>query len=352
MATENMVKAGRAGLTFGGDWDSSVEYNRLVGVRYDNKLFFSKKPVPIGLIPEDGEFWFLAYEGLTDAEWEALLNGTQQVGDSAKLGGKDASEYALIDGFETIFISTESTEDADQKLNALHENESNRGFYVRSIDFGTTHPKLGGATGLIIGFRSNQKYGWQLFVSYDDAKQMLFRQIYNSVWTDWDSNAFASDLANYLLLTANAGQNIKAPVFTPITLHNTYVGDTMTLLGFMANNVLLGGFGFDGVDNPIVKISTGLNKLLHTGNKPSGTYTGNGVSRDVYIGGDGENVIVNFGGNGTNFAIVSYNGYIAKKGASLLCGDDVTTTNSGYLRINGSFDVFNLDGQPYRYQRV
>lgn len=95
MATENMVKAGRAGLTFGGDWDETVEYNRLVGVRYDNKLFFSKKTVPVGTIPEDGEYWFLAYEGLTDAEWESVLNGTQRVGDSEKLGGKDASEYAL-----------------------------------------------------------------------------------------------------------------------------------------------------------------------------------------------------------------------------------------------------------------
>ena len=69
MSTENMVKAGKGGLTFASDWDSTIEYDRLTGVRYDNKLFFSKKPVPIGLIPEDGEYWFLAYEGLTDEQW-------------------------------------------------------------------------------------------------------------------------------------------------------------------------------------------------------------------------------------------------------------------------------------------
>lgn len=197
MATENMVKAGRAGLTFGGDWDETVEYNRLVGVRYDNKLFFSKKPVPIGTIPEDGEYWFLAYEGLTDEQWEALLNGTQQVGDSARLGGKDASEYALGNGVTllTAFpngITSNST--MQELLNALRNGTI---LHVRADS-----PLVPQNYSTLTVF----KYGTNYVLAF--AKSQLSNILYygsigsNSSWSGWSRPALNTDLANYLPLSA------------------------------------------------------------------------------------------------------------------------------------------------------
>lgn len=253
MATENMVKAGRAGLTFGGDWSEAVEYNRLVGVRYDNKLFFSKKPVPIGTIPEDGEFWFLAYEGLTDSEWESILNGTQTVGDSAKLGGKDASEYAL--GKDYL-------------------------------------PLSGGTVG-------------------------------------------------------------SGTVNNPLTIK----GALRSILRYIiADGTFLGELGFDNDGQAIIYDSSNVKRyLLHTGNKPSGTYTGNGdaTQRNVEIGGIGELLYVTPKGSTWLFAIVTRRGYIAAIDENALVrGTDAYLNSDLSLRLMTTSSVLNASGQIYEYQRL
>ena len=260
MSTENMVKAGKGGLTFASDWDSTIEYDRLTGVRYDNKLFFSKKPVPIGLIPEDGEYWFLAYEGLTDEQWEALLNGTQQVGDSAKLGGKEASEYALD-----------------------------------------------------------------------------------------------TDLANYLPLS---GGTVKNGTDSPLIIENDADNSTEVYERFVCQNVNgakhTAYFGAkDG--KPRVGGVGGWGDILHTGNKPSGTYTGNGdaTQRNVEIGGIGELLYVTPRGSSWLFAIVTRRGYIAAIDENTLVrGTDAYLNGDLSLRLMTTSSVLNASGQIYEYQRL
>ena len=341
-----MADAGKVAILPRGLWNADTVYEPLDLVYYDNNSFVSLKE-SVGVTPVDGDTWMLSLSGISQETIDAILNGTQQVGDSARLGGKGASEYALIDGFETIFLSSETTEEVDQILNNLHETEANRGFYVRSIGFGTTHPKLGGATGLIIGFRSNQKYGWQLFVSYDDAKQMLFRQIYNSVWTDWDSNAFASDLANYLPLSG--GKLTKSN--TPLILESTGEG-VGSFLAF--KNTHVAGHDYIGWRNHkfCVQVNGGEDKeVLHTGNKPSGSYTGNGdaTERTINVGGIGKVLFVR-SSNGYETYVSEFGAFYLNAGVNLqvIKYTEYSFVN-GVLKIATTNEAVNHAGSTHDY---
>ena len=90
-----MAIAGKAGLTLEGAWDSTKQYDRLTGVEYNNNLYLSKKRPLLGVPPEDGEYWMLAIEGVTEQAWkdkiaeieaklESIEDGTLTVGASEK----------------------------------------------------------------------------------------------------------------------------------------------------------------------------------------------------------------------------------------------------------------------------
>jgi len=340
---ENMVKAGRAGLTFGGDWDSTVEYERLVGVRYDNKLFFSKKTVPIGTIPEDGEFWFLAYEGLTDEQWEALLNGTQRVGDSAKLGGEDASEYALhIDGNLT---GSESI---------LDKAKTVQGYGIFTFRFeghdGTDLYNTGYAQGVATVFKRTSNriavYLWGS-PSMSASKRVAVNYWNGTEWSGWDRDAKVTDLANYLPLSG--GKLTKSN--TPLILESTGEG-VGSFLAF--KNTHVAGHDYIGWRNHkfCVQVNGGEDKeVLHTGNKPSGTYTGNGdaTERRIKVGGIGKVVYVF---NTRGLAIVTTGGTAVFPNGGEFTWISATTLDSSTMEIVLKTDNANLNGSnlAFNYQ--
>lgn len=337
MSTENMVKAGKGGLTFASDWDSTIEYDRLTGVRDDNKLFFSKKPVPIGLIPEDGEYWFLAYEGLTDEQWEALLNGTQQVGDSAKLGGKEPSEYAEKTELNACTLPTyigTTEEEIDAIYASLHENAVNDGWYRARVQHNVAHSVLGGGTFYVEGFRATVKFGVQETTVYKSATgvKKFVRSLANSVWGAWDS-----------WLPLSGGEIAKASA-NPLYLHRT--NGTNIWVGYKGNNEILGFLGFSGLNNPVFTMADGtIKQILHTGNKPSGTYTGNGSAsgRDIDLGNPISKVFLLLSTKGVAF--------VTEKG---VYKPDGSFFNSMVL-LNGKFyfstdnELVNANGETYYY---
>lgn len=332
---ENMIKAGRAGLTFGGDWDETVEYNRLVGVRYDNKLFFSKKPVPIGTIPEDGEYWFLAYEGLTDEQWEALLNGTQQVGDSARLGGKEPSEYFLSSG---TVLNTSILE------------------YALTVPYGTHFIRLGGNShdGTDLP-HSNYRYScasiekrsstqltvvlWGISADYS----FKVNHYTDGVWYGWKG------LSDYLPLS---GGTVTIDSYTGFRIKRNTT-DNARVAGIMLgnNNDDFGGFACDGYGNYFAMTKDGSGKtLLHTGNKPSGTYTGNGdaTERTINVGGIGNALLVYGGGKG---AIVYPDGAIVSNGTTVeTLPDTQCKFRNGVYTLSTTHPALNNDGAERSYQ--
>ena len=353
MATENMIKAGRAGLTFGGDWDETVEYNRLVGVRYDNKLFFSKKPVPIGTIPEDGEYWFLAYEGLTDEQWEALLNGTIQVGDSAKLGGKGASEYALEEELTKRKLDYKvfsTVEDIDNAYNAFHDNARDGEFYEARIGHGVQHPVLGGGTYQVSGCRLSGVYGFQIITTYSGAGGItqFNRRLNNGVWGGWTGYLPLSGGTMKGRIDFESVNNGRGSVFK----HHTDTKDYGTRIEDVSKDGASAYFRVMAAQQTIEFAgSDGASKtVLHTGNKPTGTYTGNGdtTAREIKTGGIGSVCVITSNKGIALLTEVGFNSAPNPSGTNSTY-ETGATFNSGTIYTATTHDLINAAGVAYKY---
>ena len=99
-----MAVAGKVAITLstenGGAWSADVTYDRLVAVKHNNSLYISRKVVT-NVEPPNDEFWFLALEGYSGEDVQALIGrmndiitGTQQVGNAKTLDGHGASYFA------------------------------------------------------------------------------------------------------------------------------------------------------------------------------------------------------------------------------------------------------------------
>lgn len=74
-----MAIAGRVAIVPKGEWNSSISYEKLDAVSYDNALYISKKP-SVGQVPTDGEYWMFCLQSIDYAEFEKIINGTTTVG--------------------------------------------------------------------------------------------------------------------------------------------------------------------------------------------------------------------------------------------------------------------------------
>lgn len=100
----------------------------------------------------------------------------------------------------------------------------------------------------------------------------------------------------------------------------------------------------------VVEGSGKVYNILHTGNKPSGSYTGNGsaASRTIDTGGIG-NVCVVFGYGG--FAIVTMHGGIIRTAAGVIgLSQSEAAFANGVLTLATTNDVLNRNGSTADYQ--
>ena len=74
-----MAIAGRVAIVPKGEWDSSISYEKLDVVSYNNALYMAKKP-SVGQVPADGEYWMLCVQSIDYSEFEKIINGTTTVG--------------------------------------------------------------------------------------------------------------------------------------------------------------------------------------------------------------------------------------------------------------------------------
>lgn len=99
-----MAVAGKVAITLstenGGAWSADVTYDRLVAVKHNNNLYISRK-VATNVEPPNDEFWFLALEGYSGEDVQtlidrmnAIISGTQQVGNAKTIDGHGVSYFA------------------------------------------------------------------------------------------------------------------------------------------------------------------------------------------------------------------------------------------------------------------
>lgn len=112
-----------------------------------------------------------------------------------------------------------------------------------------------------------------------------------------------ADLANYLPLS---GGTVKDGSRTPLRVSNSVA--SKVAIAYFNNDTLLAEIGVN-VNKPFFRKDGVETDILHTGNKPSGSYTGNGsaTSRTIATGGIGNCCLV-YRIDGAVMAIVSPNG--------------------------------------------
>lgn len=155
-----------------------------------------------------------------------------------------------------------------------------------------------------------------------------------------------TDLANYLPLT---GGTVNKAHIAPINLNNTNTDVAYT--GYLGKGSLLGYLGMYGKNRPsFLSADSERYDLLYTGNKPNGTYTGNGdaTERTVSIGGVGETLrIVN---SALGIAFVTNDGAhcITKNGFLIIPPSECKFTN-GTLTMATTSSVVNANGYGFSY---
>ena len=130
-------------------------------------------------------------------------------------------------------------------------------------------------------------------------------------------------------------------------------GNNSATVGFSENDTVLGYLGFNGVDNPVFYTANASPKsLLHTGNKPTGTYTGNGsaTQRDIAVGGIGNAVLV-WKQSGGAFALVTRGGYVGRTATGFIGAGDALLIGTNLI-ISTTSQALNENGVVYEYRML
>lgn len=157
------------------------------------------------------------------------------------------------------------------------------------------------------------------------------------------------NMADYVL--PKSGGAVTAET-TPIELISTNTKNE-TRLKFTNSSTVLGWLMFSGVDNPAFR-STGntVYPLLHTGNKPTGTYTGNGsaTERVIDVGGIGDTLRIK-GTNGYS-VLVDYNGAwgVKSDGTAVSLGRADCYFESGKLVLKTTNSIVNNNASTFTWR--
>ena len=161
--------------------------------------------------------------------------------------------------------------------------------------------------------------------------------------------ATAVDLLNYL---SKSGGTLEAPTPHVFGVKNT--AGTDCYVNFNGIDGLLGYLGFYG-NNPayIDGVTKAMKMLLHTGNKPTGTYTGNGSAeqRTIATGGIGSTCII----EQTNYTVVlgENGGYaVSKDGTITWLTASMAKFVNGVITIATDNGAINYSGATYKYKVV
>ena len=239
------------------------------------------------------------------------------------------------------FYTGTTTEELDTIFNDLHANALPESVYEAIVKVSFSGYVLGGGTYYLRGYRSTSgDYGWQKAIIYGDGTppREYKRSMYGGTWEVWH-------LEDYLQST---GGTVSNGGMHPFSIKGA--STTSLLRYFNSASELLGYLGFIN-NKPVFQSNENrANEILHTGNKPTGTYTGNGsaTERTVNIGGVGETLrIVN---SALGIAFVTNDGAhcITKDGVLIIPPSECKFTN-GTLTMATTSSVVNANGYGFSY---
>ena len=358
-----MADAGKILIVPKGDYSANASYEVLDLVKHNQCLWLAKKDVT-GVEPSDvnTEYWFKLVDESGFATTADLANF-----DADTVDGKHAEDFQTAP-INVGFPSGSNIEISfDRDTIALISTIGwNGNFYSSYLYHGYS---AGSTRQKVVNLTTSGSFPYEL----SETEQKLI--IHNGTTA---SGACSIEILHGNPCTTKIVENPTTyPTTTPLpetyvtakgnlplsggTLNNS-ASTILTVKSDSGNNCYikytgpssnLGAFGFKGVDQPVMLNGAGntLTDILHTGNKPSGSYTGNGsaTERNISIGGIGG--IVYLYNRGTGEGALAYG-----NGILVFRGSEVThlTSSTGYfwegtLKIKSSNGTINGSGNTIDY---
>lgn len=352
-----MAIAGKVAITLSqendGNWSANVAYDKLVSVVHNNNLYISRK-ASIGVEPPNNEYWFLALQGFSGEDVENILqqiediiNGTTTVGNAKQLDGHEAEYFAT----QTDLVRFKGTEwlgtsilDKALEVEVGVNNYTLGGTYYTANDLPSGDYVFSMAT---IFKRSDTDISVIVW-GYRNLLPIINNYAANT-WTDWDTFTTTADLAKYLPLSGGTVGNGSRSY--PLVIRGSSL---YSLIDYMndANDVRWGSLGFAGAEVPVFLTEDRTNAylLLHTGNKPSGTYTGNGdaTAREIKTNGIGNTLKI----SSTQGTVILTDGLGVKfttSGVNSVLNTTGYFTN-GLITLKTTDDALNKSGVTYKWE--
>ena len=369
--------AGRVLILPKGDYDASVTYEFLDLVNHKSSSWLAKKSSQ-GIEPSDenSEFWQkfgssvtpdgvtivigengvisavggtaekVTYENESVADvtnvkeaLDAIFDGTQQVGDSEKLGGKDASEWGLTTNLLKPPTNSSTT---NSGVTCTYNADGSLTFNGTTTNYEAQFA-IAGVNALTL---KKGKYKVMLNPSADSDLMLVIGGANNT------SGLAGYDVSDSVIIDVPKTGTIGYCLFKVPT--NT-VMDNITLKPMLTTNLEATVDDFVPYTGSTGKLNGDVVEIRKTyfnpSNKPSGTYTGNGASsRTVTIGIGTSDIIMLREQNTYNFYLVTKSGYGGKLAGSTswISGEDCYISKGDSLVINNS-TRFNKSGSVYEY---
>jgi hypothetical protein len=149
-------------------------------------------------------------------------------------------------------------------------------------------------------------------------------------------------------LPLDGGGTVKATNIQPLTIYNT--GGDAVYMKYRGVSDTLGYLGFSAKNKPTYNNGSTMHELLHTGNKPTGTYTGTGASRTVSTGGIGNACLIYVDGDPQcGFALAFPSGCFTMKNGGTASYTTSVNFKNGVIGLSLSENP-NTSGVTYNYQ--
>ena len=325
-----MAIAGRVAIVPKGEWSQSVTYDKLDLVTYNGNTFIAYKS-SVGVEPVDGDTWMLVMQGIDPQDIENIIDGTTPVGDSNKLGGKSASEYALGTDLANYLPLTGGT-----VSNTLYTplNLENTKADINTLGFNGVSGALG-----YLGFNAKNPV-------YRDTANTYYNLIHSGNVGSYALPITGGRLTGTLeFQIANNGKSTVYKNNSATVDHGLYLTDTNSSNNKATLRVSATNNRVDFVD-----VNNNANTILHTGNKPTGSYTGTGASRTVNTGGIGGVCIIYHSAFG--ISIVTSGGAICcnASGAITFLNADKLKFVDGIITMTETNSIYNNSGNSFTYQ--
>ena len=215
----------------------------------------------------------------------------------------------------------------NELLQSFYDRAKNTSVSYARVNVTDGSGELYGGTWLIENYKITSLYGCQRAIKYGgssgDSPIVRERSLYNGQWSSF----------------MTVGKEIKSPEQVVVKVDSTNSVPN-TYIEFRHYGEAYGCLGFDKVDNPVVYSGTlGVKKLFHEGNKPSGSYIGNGsaTQRTITIGGIGSALLIK-----------------SEKGTALIprsaTGFGIVTTGKVFKGFDGSHCWFDNDIRVLKIQ--